>query len=160
MTMKRALLGAALAMMLASGASVTASEAADKAAVQQVLEKYLRSVDGADVTLAEQVWSHAADIVVVTPFGRFEGWDAVRNAIYVNFLQKGFSERKLEGSNVAVRVSGDTAWLVYDWTFTAKTADSQPVNSKGWESHVYQRTRQGWRIVSLHYSVPPPPPQR
>jgi ketosteroid isomerase-like protein len=71
----------------------------------------------------------------------------------VNFLQKGFSERKLEGSNVAVRVSGNTAWLVYDWTFTAKSADGQVVNSKGWETQLYQRTRQGWAIVGLHYSA-------
>ena len=116
--------------------------------------------DGADVALAEQIWSHAADLVVITPFGRFQGWNSVRTDIYINFLQKGFSERKLEGTNVAVRVSGNTAWLVYDWTFTGKTADGQPISSKGWESHIYQRTRQGWRIVSLHYSVPPPPPPR
>jgi ketosteroid isomerase-like protein len=84
----------------------------------------------------------------------------VRNNIYVNFLQKSFSERRLEGSNVAVRVSGNTAWLVYDWTFTAKTADGQVVNSKGWESQLYQRTRQGWTIVGLHYSAQLPPPPR
>jgi hypothetical protein len=44
----------------------------------------------------------------------------------------------------------------YDFVFTAKRADGQPFTSKGWESHGYQRTANGWRIAHLHYSVPPP----
>lgn len=161
MSLSRAvvILGGAAAVLFSPAAIRAASEQQDKQAVEQVYAKYLQSVNNADLTLAEQIWSHAADIVVVTPFGRFQGWDSVRRDIYVNFLQKGFAERKLEGSNVAIRVSGDTAWLVYDWTFAARTADGQSVSSKGWESHIYQRTRQGWRIVGLHYSVPPPAPR-
>ena len=129
----------------------------DKKDVQRVLERYLESVKTADVSLASKIWLQSPDIVAVTPFGRFQGWDGVRNDLYIKFLREGFAERNLEAENVAIRVMGNAAWLVYDWTFTAKTADGQPVSSKGWESHVYQRTRQGWRIVSLHYSVPPPP---
>ena len=45
-------------------------------------------------------------------------------------------------------------------TFTAKFANGQSFTSKGWESHGYQRTNQGWRIVHIHYSVPPPSPVR
>ena len=52
---------------------------------------------------------------------------------------------------------GDAAWLVYDFVYTAKLANGQPFTSKGWESHGYQRTANGWRIAHLHYSVPPPP---
>jgi ketosteroid isomerase-like protein len=131
----------------------------DRKNVQVLLEKYIQSVKTADAALAAEIWSHAADIVVVTPFGRFEGWDSVRENIYVNFLQKAFSERNLQPSNVAVRVAGDTAWSVFDWTFTGKAPDGQTITSKGWESHVYQRTPAGWTIVALHYSVPAPPPQ-
>ncbi len=131
----------------------------DRKNVQLLFEKYIQSVKTADAALASEIWSHAADIVVVTPFGRFEGWDSVRENIYVNFLQKAFSERNLQPSNVAIRVAGDTAWSVFDWTFTGKSPDGQTITSKGWESHVYQRTRAGWTIVALHYSVPPPPPQ-
>jgi len=159
MKMRPALIGIVLTTILVSAVGA-ATEADDKQAVQQVYAQYLQSVNNADLTLAGQIWSHAADLVVVTPFGRFQGWDSVRSDIYINFLQKGFSERKLEGTNVAVRVSGNNAWLVYDWTFTGKMADGQPISSRGWESHIYQRTRQGWRIVSLHYSVNQPPPAR
>jgi ketosteroid isomerase-like protein len=130
----------------------------DKRSVQQVVEKYLQSVKTADVKLGSEVWLQSADILVVTPFGRFQGWDSVRDSLYVNFLQKAFTERNLQPSHLTIRIAGDAAWAVFDWTFTAKLANGQPFTSKGWESHGYQRTNQGWRIVHLHYSVPPPPP--
>ena len=130
---------------------------ADRKNVQQVFEQYVESVTRADVTLAAEIWSDAADIVVVTPFGRFQGWNSVRENIYVNFLQKTFIERNLQPSDLVIHTGGDSAWLVFDWTFTGKSAAGEPITSKGWESQVYRRTRAGWRIVQLHYSVPPPP---
>lgn len=129
---------------------------ADRKAIQRVFDKYVESVKMADPALAADVWSRGADVIAVTPFGRFQGWASVRDDIYVNVLQKAFSERKLEPSNVAIHTAGETAWLVFDWTFTAKSADGQPITTKGWESQVYRRTPAGWRIVALHYSVPPP----
>ena len=133
----------------------------DRSDVQQVLEKYLQSVKTADVTLASDVWLQSPDIVVVTPFGRFQGWDSVRESLYVNFLQKAFTERTLQPSHVNIQVGGNMAWAIFDWAFTAKLANGQPFTSKGWESHVYQRTDRGWRIAHLHYSapLPAPPPQ-
>jgi ketosteroid isomerase-like protein len=124
--------------------------------VRQVLDTYLQSVDKADVTLAGAVWLQRPDIVVVTPLGRSQGWENVRDKLYVDFLQKTFSERHLEPSNVVIEVAGEAAWAVFNWTFTAKLANGQPFSSKGWESHVYRKTDQGWRIAHLHYSGQPP----
>lgn len=128
--------------------------------VRQMLDRYIESVNNADLAIASQIWSHTTDVIVVTPFGRFAGWDAVQKSIYIDFLKNSFSERKLQPSNVAYVVNGDTAWLTFDWTFSGKmAADGQTISSKGWESHVYRRSPEGWRIVQLHYSVPPPPPR-
>ena len=156
--MKRhaALIGVVIALMVPAAAGQGADEERDKKNARHVLEQYLQSVKAADVALASEIWSHGADIIVVTPFGRFQGWDTVRDSLYVNFLQKAFVERDLQPDNVAIHVAGDVAWLVFDWTFTAKTRDGQAITSKGWESHVYRRTPKGWEIVQLHYSVPPP----
>ena len=128
----------------------------EKKNVQQVLEQYLESVKTADLTLAYQVCWQSPDISVVTPFCRFQGWESVRDGLYINFLQKAFAERSLRPDNLAITVSGNTAWAVFDWTFTAKLANGQPFSSKGWESHVYQKTDGRWVLVHLHYSVPPP----
>lgn len=120
--------------------------------VQQVFEKYLESVRTADLRLASQVWSQSPDISAVTPFGRFKGWESVRDGLYVNFLQKAFAERRLRPDNLAITVAGNAAWAVFDWTFTAKLANGQPFSSKGWESHVYQKIDGQWLLVHLHYS--------
>jgi len=103
---------------------------------------------------------NSPDVIAVTPLGRFQGWDGIQKDLYVNFLQKMLIERDLKPSNVHIEVNGDSAWAVFDWTFTGKLANGQPMNSKGWESHVYRKTADGWRIEHLHYSgQPPAPPQ-
>ena len=78
----------------------------EKKDIQQVLDKYVESVKTADPKLASQIWSQSQDISVVTPFGRFKGWESVRDGLYVNFLQKAFAERSLRPDNVAITVSG------------------------------------------------------
>ena len=130
----------------------------DESAVREVFDRYIKSVNAADLPLASEVWLQSADVVAVTPFGRFQGWDQVRDEVYIKFLQQSLTERDLQPSNVSIHTMGDSAWLAFDWAFKGTMATGQPIESKGWESHVYQRTDRGWKIVHLHYSVPPPPP--
>ena len=129
----------------------------DQADIGYVFRKYLQSLNTGDIALASQVWLNSPDLLVVTPTGRFRGWDSVREEIYPNMV-KALPERDAQANNVSIVVAGDCAWLVYDFVFTAKLADGQPFISEGWESHGYQRTADGWRIAHLHYSVPPPRP--
>ena len=162
MTMSKwiALVAAAMLSLLLPACHRAPDVEQDRRDVQQVLDQYLQSVKMADVRLASEVWLQSPDIVVVTPAGRFQGWDNVRENLYVNFLQKAFAERNLQPSHLTIQVVGNAAWVVFDWAFTARLANGQPFTSKGWESHVYQRTDRGWRIAHLHYSAtPPPPPQ-
>ena len=130
------------------------SDSQDRADVERTFTKYLRSLEAADVALASQVWLQSPDVLVVTPIGRFQGWDGVKE-IWARTQQE-FSERKVQVSNLSIVVAGDAAWLVYDFVFTAKLPDGKPLLLKGWESHGYQRTADGWRIAHLHYSIPPP----
>jgi len=129
------------------------SRSQDRVDIEQVLSTYLRSLEEADIALASQVWVQSADVLVVTPIGRFQGWDGVKE-IWAR-AEKEFSERKVQASNVSIVVAGDAAWLVFDFVFTATLADGKPLQVKGWESHGYQRTADGWRIAHLHYSMAP-----
>jgi ketosteroid isomerase-like protein len=124
----------------------------ERGRIQHLLDTYLQSVKTADVALASTVWLQAPDVIAVTPLGRFQGWDKVRDDVYVNFLQKSFVERDLKPSNVHIDVNGDSAWAVFDWSFAGKLANGQPFTAKGWESHVYRKVGGAWRIVHLHYS--------
>ena len=144
-----------LALVSATGFRRAPEPGLDRTAIEQVFNKYLQSINTADVALASQVWLQSPDVQIVTPSGRFKGWDGVKE-IYAR-MQKEFSNRNVQASNVSIVVAGDAAWLVYDFVFTANLADGKPITSNGWESHGYQRTANGWRIAHLHYSVPPPP---
>ena len=141
-----------LASALSCGRAPDPSQ--DRADIERLFKTYVQSIDAADVALASNVWLQSPEVLVVTPFGRYNGWDGVKE-IYAK-TQKNFSDRNLQASNVSIVVAGDAAWLVYDFVFTAKLANGQPSTAKGWESHGYQRTANGWRIAHLHYSVPPP----
>lgn len=127
---------------------------AEESRVRAVLDRYLSSIGAADVALAAEVWAHDPTVEAVTPIGRFKGWDSVRNHLYIDFLQKMFSERRLTSNDVSIQVVGDTAWTVFDWSFAATRADGQPFASKGWESHVYRKMNGRWVIVQMHYSAP------
>ncbi len=126
----------------------------DRTDIERVFDTYLQSLNTADIALASRVWLQSPDVLVVTPIGRFEGWESVRDDIYVNSMQKQMRERNVTASNVNIVVAGDAAWLVYDFAFTAKWADGRPLTMSGWESHGYLRTEDGWRIAHLHYSLP------
>jgi ketosteroid isomerase-like protein len=149
------LIAAVLAFVLTAGFRQAPEPGRERADIEQVFDKYLQSLKTADIALASQVWLQSPDVLVVTPVGRFQGWDGVKE-IYAN-MEKEFSDQNVQASNVSIVVAGDAAWLVYDFVFTAKLADGKPLLSKGWESHGYRRTPDGWRIAHLHYSVPPPP---
>jgi ketosteroid isomerase-like protein len=150
---RRVALAAGFAVILSVAACVKVADPdTGRKEIEQLLQAYLRSVKTADVALASTVWLQSPDIVVVTPLGRYDGWDAVQRELYVNFLQKAFLERDLQASNVHIHVNGDLAWAIFDWNFTAKMANGQPMTSKGRETHVYEKTANGWRITHLHYS--------
>lgn len=151
-------LACAIAVLCLSACAPKTDAEAERGRIQQLLAAYFQSVKTADITLASRIWLQSPDVVAVTPLGRNQGWDSVQRDLYVNFLQKGFLERELRASNVHIGIiSGDAAWAVFDWDFTGKLANGQPMTSKGRESHVYIKTADGWRITHLHYSGLLPP---
>jgi ketosteroid isomerase-like protein len=156
----RALVACAVLVLCVAGCAKTVDPAAERGEIQKLLDTYVQSVNAADVAIASKIWINSPDVIAVTPLGRFQGWDNIQKEIYVNFLQKMLLERDLKPANVHIEVNGDSAWAVFDWAFTGKMANGQPMNTKGWESHVYKKTADGWRIQHLHYSgQPTSPPQ-
>src|SRR5436190_4032622 len=130
------------AALCIAGCARTGDE--DRNQIQRLLDTYFQSVKTADPAVGATVWLQSPDVIAVTPLGRIQGWDNVQKDLYVNFLQKAFIERDLRPSNIHIQVNGDSAWAVFDWSFTGKLANGQPFTSKGWESHVYQKTDRGW----------------
>jgi len=70
-----------------------------------------------------------------------------------------FSERRLSIRDVTVHLQGDAAWAEFYWDFAATVrTDGSHMAAHGRESQVYQRIRDRWRLVHVHYSAMPVTP--
>jgi uncharacterized protein (TIGR02246 family) len=127
--------------------------------IKALIEKYAKSINSADTTLGAEVWSTGADVSLIHPMGHERGWEQIKGNFYENVMAKMFTKRELKAKDIAAHILGDTAWVEFNWEFTATmTSGNQQVNTKGRETQVLKKTDLGWRIVHVHYSIPFTPP--
>jgi ketosteroid isomerase-like protein len=135
--------------------------AADTAALRTLIEKYAKSVDGADTALASTIWSKSADVSFIHPRGHEHGWQEVKQNVYETLMGATFSERKLTPRDVVVHVYGDTAWAEFYWDFVAKfRSDGAALKTTGRETQIYRKADGHWELVHVHYSGMPASPAR
>jgi ketosteroid isomerase-like protein len=127
----------------------------DEEQIRDLQQKYVQSVDRADVTLASEVWSHEPGVTFIHPLGTDHGFEQIRDDIYLGIMGKFFSTRDLVMHEPAIHIYADAAWCEMTWTFHAMRADGTPVTNEGRESQVYHKERGAWHIVLVHYSGPP-----
>ncbi len=123
--------------------------------IRELQQKYVLSVDRADVALASEIWSHDAGVTFIHPLGTDHGFQQISDDIYLGIMGKFFSMRDLVMHEPSIHVYGDTAWSEMTWTFHATRQDGTPVTTEGRESQVYHKEYGAWRIVLVHYSGPP-----
>jgi ketosteroid isomerase-like protein len=135
----------------------TAVTAQDPAAeIQKVIDKYARSINLADTTLAAEIWSSGPDVSMIHPRGHEHGWQQVKQNFYEKTMGATFSERTLKPREIKIHVLGDAAWAEFYWDFEAKfKSDGRPLTTKGRETQIYKKSADGWRIVHVHYSGMP-----
>lgn len=134
----------------------------DSAEIRQLIEKYAKSVDDADTSLAAEVWWDSPEVSFIHPLGHEHGFEQIKQNVYKHLMGDTFSERKLSPRDVAVHVHGDSAWAEFYWDFVAKyRKNGSPVTSHGRETQVYWKMQGRWRLVHVHYSAMPvaPTPQ-
>ena len=137
---------AILAIGLLSLASATArgentGKAADIQQIQRLQKRYVASIDGADLALVDQVWSHSPEVIIVEPLGTERGLVQVEGFVRDTF-GKMFSKRDLQLENPSIHVYGDTAWSEMTWTFYATLRDGEnPLITKGARRRFYERRR-------------------
>ena len=130
--------------------------AADAQSIRGIIEKYAKSVDGADTTLAGEIWSKSPDVSFIHPRGYERGWEQVKRNVYEKLMGETFSERKLTPRDVVVHVYGDAAWAEFNWDFVAKVRNGgSTLKTKGRETQIYRKTDGRWTLVHVHYSGMP-----
>jgi Xaa-Pro aminopeptidase len=137
--------------------NVSSTEApADSDVIRSLIEKYAKSVDGADTALAAEVWLDSPDVSFIHPLGHEHGFEQVKQNVYLHLMGDTFSERKLSVHDVSVHVYGDAAWAEFYWDFAAKfRKDGSPLTTHGRETQLYRKEQDRWRLVHVHYSGMP-----
>jgi ketosteroid isomerase-like protein len=147
---------AAFFCVLAYAGFALAQQTSDHRQIEQLIAQYAKSIDGADTTLAAEIWSQSPDVSFIHPLGHEHGFGAVKQNVYVRLMGENFSERKLSTKDVRISVHGDSAWAEFYWDFVAKLRrDGSPLNTKGRETQIYRKEPGGWRLVHVHYSGMP-----
>jgi ketosteroid isomerase-like protein len=130
--------------------------ASDAQSIRGIIAKYAKSIDGADTTLAGEIWSKTPDVSFIHPRGYERGWEQVKRNVYEKLMGETFSERKLTPRDVIVHVYGDAAWVEFSWDFVAKVRNGgSTLKTRGRESQIYRKTDGRWTLVHVHYSGMP-----
>ncbi len=133
-----------------------AQASADSAAIRGLIEKYAKSIDGADTALAAEVWLDSPDVSFIHPLGHEHGFEQIKQNVYTRLMGETFSERKLTVHDVSIHVHEDAAWAEFYWDFAAKfRKDGSALTTHGRETQLYQKEQGRWRLVHVHYSGMP-----
>ena len=120
--------------------------------IQQLQKRYVASIDGADLALVDQVWSHSPEIIFVEPLGTERGLLQIEGFVRDTF-GKIFSRRDLQLEHPSIHVYGDTAWSEMTWTFHATIREGEkPLVTKGRETQSLRKEDGAWHIIAIHYS--------
>lgn len=128
----------------------------EKAAVSQVLEKYVTANQTKDMNLVKEIWSNDDNIVI---FGtdldeKLVGWSQIQEIIKKQYQTIDQSYISVNDQNITVSQTGKTAWfseiLEYNFIFDGKPVSYENVRFTG----VVEKMGEQWKIVQSHLSIP------
>jgi ketosteroid isomerase-like protein len=141
---------------LRGASDVRPAEADENEAIRQLIAKYTKSIDDADTMLASLIWMNSPEVSFIHPLGHVHGFEQIKKDVYEQLMGGTFSERTLAARDIVVHVHGDSAWAEFYWDFNAKfRKDGSAITTHGRETQVYWKTKDGWRLVHVHYSGMP-----
>jgi len=128
----------------------------DQQAVDYATTEMLGAWQIGDVELMRKFY--APDVLVVSGYWEppVQGWDR-----YLQSYQRQRSRMQgveLNRSNTYLKVVGNMAWVVYQWTFTGRV-DGAATSYRGHTTLVYEKRAANWLIVVNHTSIADLPPQ-
>jgi ketosteroid isomerase-like protein len=123
--------------------------------IKQLISMYAKAVDEADPTLASRIWCNSSNDSLINPVGRWRGVDQIMG-FYRHDMGEMYSVRDLKISDVFLQVYSDAAWAEFNWNFEAtRKKDGSAVSFHGMETQIYQKNRDSWCLVHVHYSALP-----
>jgi ketosteroid isomerase-like protein len=123
--------------------------------IKQLISMYAKAADEADPALASRVWCDSSDDSLINPVGRWHGVEQIMG-FYRHEMGDTYSSRNLKITDSSPRVYTDAAWAEFNWEFAATRRKEGPsVSFHGMETQIYQKNRDSWCLVHVHYSALP-----
>ncbi len=141
-----------------SASSIALTSRQDKAEANRLLDKYIQAFQTRSLTLASEVYAHDGDLIVYgsNPSDRRLGWSRTEEYLRNYFASVDQIDISLKERNIKVHRSEKIAWFaqVLAWTEIeqGKTYTMDGLRITG----VLEKRNEGWVIVQLHASGPPP----
>ena len=118
--------------------------------IEAILDIYDQVIAEMNLDLLLTIWADADDVSIVSPVSRIQSSEELE--AFFQGLRDAYLEIDLQRSNVTIHTEGTAGWVAFDYTIDGVTADG-PLQFSGWETQVYRRIEDGWRIAHIHYSV-------
>lgn len=143
-----------LAVALTGCVPASVPAPSDEQAVEQLVDRYLTSINTCDTTVVSEIWSHDGDASFVAPSGYYPSYEAIRDSLVVGLFGKNFTQRNLRKLNLKLRLFDNSAWGEFSWKFDAIRLDGSEHHTRGMETQIYKKDSNGkWRLVHVHYST-------
>jgi ketosteroid isomerase-like protein len=137
-------------------AAIETDTAKSVAEIESLLNAYRQAVVAMDLDRFATLWDDRERISLVSPIGRISSMAELEG--FFTQMRSSYAKLDFERRNTDVRVDGDSARAAYDYSIDGVGLNGARIQFAGWETQVYRRTAEGWRITHVHYSVAPTAP--
>ena len=123
----------------------------ERKAVEAIVDAYIKTINDGDLELVGKIWSHDELASFIGPQGRFSGYEEVRDKLVMSF-KNGFTKRNLRKDELIIVIEGKSAWAEFTWTFDSVGKDGTERTSRGRETQIFRKEKDGWKLMHIHYS--------
>ncbi|MBP3730017.1 MAG: nuclear transport factor 2 family protein [Mailhella sp.] len=124
----------------------------DQSAVEELVRRYVESVNSCDPEIVNEIWSHDEHVSFVAPAGQFKTYKAIRDDFILGIFAKKFAKRELKKEDLKIHLCGNMAWIEFKWCFDAVTLGGEELHNRGLETQIAQKEDGVWKLVHIHYS--------
>ena len=150
--MKKILFVTLIALFAVSSATFArGGSESERKAVEAIVDAYIKTINDGDLELVGKIWSHDELASFIGPQGRFSGYEEVRDKLVMSF-KNGFAKRNLRKDGLIIVIEGKSAWAEFTWTFDSVGKDGTERTSRGRETQIFRKEKDGWKLMHIHYS--------
>ena len=142
-----------LGLLAAIALNLQAQNPTDKAAIEELVSQYVRTINEGDAALVDQIWMHDAHVSFIGPMGRFSTYQEIRDNLVVGIFGTHFTDKNLRKTSLMVNQSSPTtAWVEFEWEFDAtRKSDGGHHHTLGRETQLMRKVDGAWKLEHIHY---------